>query len=106
MIYNQVKANHPNISTNFNSLKQNIYNYIEKEKKPEAKSFEAINLEHPFFTNLNGENLLISRSNMDSYCKIGIKQNYVVFIQMDFFSMGHMIVLHIFLSNLSTKNLY
>ena len=63
MIYNQVKANHPNISTNFNSLKQNIYNYIKKEKEPEAKSFDAMNWEHPFFTNLNGENLLISHSN-------------------------------------------
>ena len=30
-IYNNVKANHPNITTKYNSIKQNIYNYIEKE---------------------------------------------------------------------------
>ena len=30
-IYNNVKANNPNITTKYHSIWQNIYNYIEKE---------------------------------------------------------------------------
>ena len=32
-IYNNIKVKHPNITTKYHSIRQNICNYIEKEKE-------------------------------------------------------------------------
>ena len=63
-IFNNIKSQYPNISNNYYSYRQNIYNYIEKERDPEPKSFDDINWDHPFFSDLNGENMLVSHSEL------------------------------------------
>ena len=61
-IDNNVKANHPNITTKFHSIRQTIYNYIEKEKEYKPKSFNQIKWNHLFFKDINGEPMLVSHS--------------------------------------------
>lgn len=48
--------------TKFHSIRQTIYNYIEKDNEPEPKSINQINWNHPFFVDINGEPMLVSHS--------------------------------------------
>ena len=51
-IYNNMKVQHPEINISFNSLKQNIRNYIANQRPHEPETFEQINWNHELFTDL------------------------------------------------------
>ena len=96
LIYNNVKTSHPNITNNYYSIRQNIYNYIEKEREPEPKSFNDINWNHPFFTDINGENMLVSHSDLGIILQTREQAELCSLYQKDFFLMEHLIV-HLFI---------